>query len=145
MCSMPKGKCSESLFESCLLSCVICKTEVDWNVLSVSLPTCRQWCGAKISITENRITHYFYFTVCIISKTLHHSILVCLDRSRFPLSLSLFPFLLFYIYYSCPWLPTERTVQLLVERSQSNALSSSCWDKNKRGHGEAREGERQQE
>lgn len=30
------------------------------------LPTCGQWCRAKVSTTEKGITHYYYFTICTV-------------------------------------------------------------------------------
>lgn len=66
ICSVPMGQLGESLFESCLLSCEICKMDTDWNVLSVSLPTCGQWCRARVGTTAQGITQCYYFTICII-------------------------------------------------------------------------------
>lgn len=107
----------ELLCESCLLSCLLCKTKEDWNLLSFSLPTCGQWCRAKVSTTEKELRTIIFPQYVWFQRL--HSMLVSLNRSLFPPPL----FFCSTSVKSCPWLLSARTVQPLVARSQSNSLS----------------------
>lgn len=104
------------LCESHLLSCMLCKTKEDWNLLSFSLPTCGRWCGAKVRTTEKEL-RIIIFPQYVWFQRLR-SMLVSLDRSLFPPPL----FFCSTSVKSCPRLLSARSVQPLVVRSQSNAL-----------------------